>query len=272
MFVDLLLCSSMPNRISTQDYPVKSVGRALEILEAVADAGEGGITLTELAHAVDMAKSSTGSAARTLAHFGLVRIEQPGPRYHLGFALLRFGDLVLQHTSLSKIALPLLHELTEQTGLTARLATNDDGYPVFIERVDGRGAVRFHATLGQREAPHATGAGKVILAQLSPDDVERVLAEAGLPRHTSSTITSPEEFQLELDRVRLVGFGVDNEEESEGIVCVGAPIFDHQRHCVGAISLTGLKADMAEGDVGRLGGLVREYAERVSQILRGGRS
>ncbi|MDE3146303.1 MAG: helix-turn-helix domain-containing protein, partial [Acidobacteriota bacterium] len=165
----------MPNRISTQDYPVKSVGRALEILEAVADAGEGGITLTELAHAVDMAKSSTGSAARTLAHFGLVRIEQPGPRYHLGFALLRFGDLVLQHTSLSKIALPLLHELTEQTGLTARLATNDDGYPVFIERVDGRGAVRFHATLGQREAPHATGAGKVILAQLSPDDVDRVL-------------------------------------------------------------------------------------------------
>ena len=261
----------MPNISTTEHYPVKSVGRALEILEAVAVAGEGGLSLTELANEVKMAKSSTGSAARTLAQFGLIHIEQPGPRYHLGFALLRYGDLVSQHTSLSKIALPLLHELTEQTGLTARLAMNDQGYPVFIERVDGRGAVRFHATLGQRESPHATGAGKVILAQLEASEVARVLDEAGLPRHTASTITSLEEFYQELDRVRLVGFGVDNEEESEGIVCVGAPIFDHQRHCAGAISLTGLKADMSDGDVGRLGALVRQYAERITKILSGGR-
>jgi len=262
----------MPNTSTPADYPVKSVGRALEILEAVADAGEGGLSLTELAHAVKMAKSSTSSAARTLAQFGLLHIEHPGPRYHLGFALLRFGDLVSQHTSLSKIALPLLHELTEQTGLTARLAMNDNGYPVFIERVDGRGAVRFHATLGQRESPHATGAGKVILAQLPAADVTRVLDESGMTRHTTATITTPEEFHQELDRVRLVGFGVDNEEESEGIVCVGAPVFDHQHHCVGAISLTGLKADMSDGDVGRLGALVRDYAERVSKILSGGRT
>jgi IclR family acetate operon transcriptional repressor len=261
----------MPNRAPSSEYPVKSVGRALEILESVAEAGEGGLSLTELAHAVNMAKSSTSSAARTLAHFGLLHVEQPGPRYHLGFALLRFGDLVSQHTSLSKIALPFLHELTEQTGLTARLAMNDDGYPVFIERVDGRGAVRFHATLGQRESPHATGAGKVILAHLDTQSVGRVLEEAGLPRHTASTITSLDDFHQELDRVRLVGFGVDNEEESEGIVCVGAPIFDHQHHCVGAVSLTGLKADMSEGDVGRLGALVREYAERITKILSGGR-
>jgi IclR family acetate operon transcriptional repressor len=109
------------------------------------------------------------------------------------------------------------------------------------------------------------------LAQLDDVDVQRVLNEAGLPRHTPSTITSFEEFYQELDRVRLVGFGVDNEEESEGIVCVGAPIFDHQRHCAGAISLTGLRADMADGDVGRLGALVRDYAERVTKILSGGR-
>ena len=165
----------------------------------------------------------------------------------------------------------LFHESKAQLHARNTLTEGHDGYPVFIERVDGRGAVRFHATLGQRESPHATGAGKVILAQLDDVDVQRVLNEAGLPRHTPSTITSIEEFHQELDRVRLVGFGVDNEEESEGIVCVGAPIFDHQHHCAGAISLTGLKADMGDGDVGRLGALVRDYAERVTKILSGGR-
>jgi IclR family acetate operon transcriptional repressor len=261
----------MPNIERDSKYPVKSVGRALELLEVLAVAGENGLSLTELAAGVGMAKSSTMAAAQTLAHFGFLHIEQPGPRYHLGFALLRFGDLVSQQTSLSKVALPILHELSEQTGLTARFAVNDAGFPVFIDRVDGRGVVRFHATLGQRESPHATGAGKAILAQLDSTTVTAVIDEWGLPRHTASTITSRDDFLVELERVRLVGFGVDNEEESEGIVCVGAPIFDHHRQCVAAISLTGLKADLAEGDVGRLGGLVREYADRITKILSGER-
>jgi len=244
----------------------------MELLEAVARSGSDGLSLTELATAIGLAKSSTLASVNTLLHFGFLRANHPGPRYHLGFALLRYGDLVLQHTSLSAIALPLLHELNQHSGLTARFALNDDGYPVFIERVDGRGAVRLHASLGQRESPHATGAGKAILAQLDESVVLRVLDEAGLPRHTAATITTVPAFLLELERIRLMGFGVDNEEEFEGIVCVGAPIFDHQHACTGAISLTGLKRDMSEGDVGRLGAMVREYADRVTKILSGERT
>jgi IclR family acetate operon transcriptional repressor len=261
----------MPNTLSADRYQVRSVARAMEILELVASAGEQGLSLTELAQGVGLAKSSTIAAARTLAHYGVLRIDEPGPRYRLGLALLRYGDLVAQQTTLGKSALPLLHELTEETGLTARLALNDDGYPVFVERVDGRGAVRFHTPLGQRESPHATGAGKVILAQLDDAEVARVVEEAGLVRHTANTITSAGAFARELVRVRLVGYGVDNEEESEGIICVGAPVFDHQGRCVGAISLTGLKVDIPEGEVGRLGVKVRDYADRLSTMLKGGR-
>jgi IclR family transcriptional regulator, acetate operon repressor len=261
----------MPNEVVVDRYQVQSVARAMEILELVASSGESGLSLTEISHGVGMAKSSTIAAARTLAKFGLLQIDDPGPRYRLGMALLRYGDLVAQQTSLGKSALPLLHELTEATGLTARLATNDHGYPVFVERVDGRGAVRFHTPLGQRELPHATAAGKVILAHSPLTDATRVIDEAGLPRHTANTIIDRAELAHELERVRLVGFGVDNEEESDGIICVGAPVFDHAGACVGAISLTGLKVDIPEGDVGRLGNLVRETADRLTAALSGGR-
>jgi IclR family acetate operon transcriptional repressor len=260
----------MPNNFSNESYPVKSVGRAMELLEEVARAGESGMSLTELSQAIGMAKSSTSAAARTLAMFGMLHVEQPGPRYHLGFGLLRFGDLVSQHISLAKIALPFLHELTEKSGLTARFAINEGGYPVFIERVDGRGAVRFHTPLGQREQPHATAAGKVMLANMSANDVERILSSTGLPRYTAATITSRTEFDAELERVRMVGFAIDNEEESEGILCVGAPLFDHHRVCAGAISVTGLKADLPDSAVGALGALVREHALRISTIMSGG--
>ena len=113
----------------------------------------------------------------------------PGPRYVLGLNLLRLGDLVGQQTSIAELGLPTLRELTSVTGLTSRLAMNENGYPVFLERIDGEGSIRFHAPLGQREEPHATAAGKAILAEMNEQQVRDLIAEAGMAVHTSKTLT-----------------------------------------------------------------------------------
>jgi IclR family acetate operon transcriptional repressor len=257
----------MPNLDTSDRYQVRSVARALEMLEAVGESGETGLTLTEMAQRLEMAKSSTMAAARTLASFGFLRIESPGPRYHLGLALLRYGDLVAQMTSLGKIALPLLHELTEETGLTSRLAINEEGYPVFVERVDGKGSVRFHTPLGQRESPHSTGAGKAILAQLAEEEVLRIVRPEQLVAHTANSLTTVEAVLNELKHVQLVGYAIDNEEEAEGIICVGAPIFDYNGQCVGAVSVTGLKVDITQRVIGPLCTTVLTYAESISALI-----
>jgi IclR family acetate operon transcriptional repressor len=257
----------MPNLETSDRYQVRSVARALEMLEAVGESGESGLTLTEMALRLEMAKSSTMAAARTLASFGFLRIESPGPRYHLGLALLRYGDLVAQMTSLGKIALPLLHELTEETGLTSRLAINEEGYPVFVERVDGKGSVRFYTPLGQRESPHSTGAGKAILAQLAEEEVLRIVRPEELVAHTSNSLTTVDAVLSELKHVRLIGYAIDNEEEAEGIICVGAPIFDFNGRCAGAVSVTGLKVDITQRVIGPLCTTVLTYAERISALI-----
>jgi IclR family acetate operon transcriptional repressor len=236
------------------------------MLEAVGESGEGGLSLTEMAQRLDMAKSSTMAAARTLASFGFLRIETPGPRYHLGLALLRYGDLVAQMTSLGKIALPLL-QLTEETGLTSRLAINEEGYPVFIERVDGRGSVRFHTPLGQRESPHSTGAGKAILAQLGEEQVLRIVKPEDLVAHTANSLTTIDAVLSELKHVQLVGYAIDNEEEADGIICVGAPIFNYNGYCAGAVSVTGLKVDITQRVIGPLCTTVLAYSERISALI-----
>jgi IclR family transcriptional regulator, acetate operon repressor len=257
----------MPNLQTSDRYQVRSVARALEMLEAVGESGETGLTLTEMAQRLEMAKSSTMAAARTLASFGFLRIESPGPRYHLGLALLRYGDLVAQMTSLGKIALPLLHELTEETGLTSRLAINEEGYPVFVERVDGKGSVRFHTPLGQRESPHSTGAGKAILAQLAEEEVLRIVKPEELVAHTANSLTTVDAVLSELKHVQLVGYAIDNEEEADGIICVGAPIFDYNGQCVGAVSVTGLKVDITQRVIGPLCTTVLNYAESISALI-----
>jgi IclR family acetate operon transcriptional repressor len=155
--------------------------------------------------------------------------------------------------------------------MTARLAMNESGFPVFLERIDGEGSIRFHAPLGQREQPHATAAGKAILAYLGEHDARRVLGEAGMPRYTPKTLVDVNTLLNELERVRGEGYALDDEEEAEGVFCVGAAIFGHQGPCIGALSVTGLKVDVPLREVRQLGITVRDHADRVTLMLGGAR-
>ncbi len=185
----------MPNISGSVDenrYQVQSVARAANLLNVMADHGPHGFSVTEIADRLDVAKSTALALARTLTAAGLLRGVDPGPRYVLGLNFLRLGDLVGQQTSIAELGLPTLRDLSSVTGMTARLASNEAGYPVFLERIDGEGYIRFHAPLGQREEPHATAAGKAILAYLPEVDVRLLLAEAGMARYTPKTITDVE--------------------------------------------------------------------------------
>jgi IclR family acetate operon transcriptional repressor len=264
----------MPNNaelVSENRYQVQSVARAARLLNEIANQGPTGLSVTEIAERLGVAKSTALALARTLTEAGLLRGIDPGPRYVLGLKLLRLGDLVGQQISSAKLGLPTLRELSSVTGMTARLASNEGGYPVFLERIDGEGSVRFHAPLGQREQPHATAAGKAILAHLEEDEVRRILGDSGMPRYTAKTLTDIESLLIELERIRNVGYALDDEEEAEGVFCVGAAFFDHQRACVGALSVTGLKVDVPLREVHRLGSTVREHADRLTSMLGGAR-
>lgn len=265
----------MPNISGSVDenrYQVQSVARAANLLNVVANHGPHGLSVTEIADRLNVAKSTALALARTLTAAGLLRGVDPGPRYVLGLNLLRLGDLVGQQTSIAELGLPTLRDLSSVTGLTARLAMNEAGYPVFLERIDGEGNIRFHAPLGQREEPHATAAGKAILAYLPEVDVRLLLAEAGMARYTPKTITDVETLLGELERVRTEGYALDDEEEAEGVFCVGSAFFDHQGSCAGALSVTGLKVDVSLREVQQLGITVREHAERLTTMLGGTRS
>jgi len=265
-------CCSVPNRNVTDDrYRVQSVARAASLLELIADAGATGLGVTEMAQQLGVAKSTALSLARTLSAAGLLRTLDVGARYGLGLNLLRLGDLVGQQTSIGEIGMPALRDLSSATGMTSRLAMNENGYPVFLERVDGGGSIRFHAPLGQREEPHCTAAGKAILAQMDNERVQELISEAGMKIHTPKTLRSIDELISDLESVRREGFAIDDEEEADGVFCAGAPFFDHQGRCVGALSVTGLKVDVPVREVQQLGHVVSQHAARITAILGGSR-
>jgi IclR family acetate operon transcriptional repressor len=250
-------------------YTVRSVARALRLVEIVADGSPDGQTLSDLARELGAAKSTVLALARTLTGAGYLREIRPGPRYALGTALLKMGDIARQQLPLADVCRPLLEELANTTKMTSRIAVDDRGFPVFIDRVDGPGSVRFHAPLGQREIPYASAAGKAILATMTGQAVRDLCAQTGLRPRTAHTITDIDSLLDNLAVARRHGWAVDDEEDAEGIFCAGAAFFGHEGSCAGAVSVTGIKGDLPAWRVDELGRTVRDCADRISGLLGG---
>lgn len=93
------------------------------------------------------------------------------------------------------------------------------------------------ANLGFVESAHARASGKLLLAFASEEVRTAYLALNPLVPVTPRTIVQPEEFELELERIRLRGYAVDEEEFREGVSCVAAPVME-SGHAVSAYSVS----------------------------------
>jgi IclR family acetate operon transcriptional repressor len=252
-------------------YRVRSLGRALDILDLIARRGREGARLADLARDQVLSKAATYAILQTLLAHGFVADVGNGTsrRYRLGLSLARLGDLAVANIALVDAALPVLRELTAELGLTSRVAILDDGYAVVVGRVDAPGAVRFDAALGRRELPHCSAVGKALLATMPPEDVKAILDRTDRPRRTPHTITDISILMAELSVSARRGYAVDDEEDTEGVACVGSCVFDRTGAAVGAISVTGLKQRGWNGRREVLGKAVIRFAERISQLLGG---
>ena len=145
----------------------------------------------------------------------------------------------------------------------------DGPYAVVTARVDAPGAVRFASYLGKREYPHCTSAGKALLASLPPEQARALAVETGMPARTERTITDPDDLLRDLELSAVRGYTIDDEEDCEGVFCVGAAVYDRSGECVAAISGTGLKLNRPTWRMDELGLAIRDAADQITVALGG---
>jgi IclR family acetate operon transcriptional repressor len=256
-------------RTVDERYRVQSLGRALDLIEMIGARGKDGARLTDLARELGMSKAAVYALLQTLLARGFLSDFSEGAnrRYRLGLALARFGDMAVANISLADVAMPELRKLTAELGMTSRLAILDEGYAVVVGRVDAPGSIRFDAALGRRELPHCSAVGKALLSSLPQDEAQRILESAPLPRRTTHTVTAVPLLMRELALSQERGFAIDDEEDTEGVACIGSCVYTRGGSVAGAISVTGLKPRDWRNRLGELGERVRECAGSVSRQL-----
>jgi DNA-binding IclR family transcriptional regulator len=192
----------------------------------------------EVATKLKVAKSSAHDLMSSLAKLGFLNKTKDN-RYRLGWRLVTLSETLLATTELRKEAHPSLEDLATQYQETIHLAVLDDTQAVYVDKLEGKQAVRVELTsLGARLYAHCSALGKVLLAYRDEEDVKRIIQTAGLPRFTDNTITNEEELLQNLIKIRKQGFAYDLEEIMPDLCCVAAPIYDYSGNVIAAISMS----------------------------------
>jgi DNA-binding IclR family transcriptional regulator len=197
---------------------VQVISRAIEILRAL-QAAPGGLSQTELAARIGLARTTVHRILNALEDGGLVAAVKPRGRYRLGPEITRLADAARR--ALVAHIRPFLEELSRDLDETVDLSVLDHNQATFVDQVVAVHRLRAVSAVGESFPLHCTANGKAFLASLPPGRLATVLP-ATLPALTRHTITSAEVLNDEVDRVRREGVAYDREEHTEGICAVGA--------------------------------------------------
>jgi IclR family transcriptional regulator, acetate operon repressor len=238
--------------------------RGLLLLQFFAATGEA--TPAEAAKATGLSRSATYRIAERLRGWGFLELNPATEALRLGSEAVRLGMAALASLEVTRVAPSHLRELADRTEETVNLAVLDGDAVVYIHKEEGPLAVKMSAQLGSRRPLHCTALGKAYLAALAPEALGALLARLELTRFTANTITDAAALAAELDRVRRRGYAIDEEEVEEGVFCLGAPVRDHRRLPVAAISVAG-PAYRVRAKADRIGVLVAETSAAISRRL-----
>jgi DNA-binding IclR family transcriptional regulator len=110
---------------------------------------------------------------------------------------------------------------------------------VVIARTPAPGAFQLAERGGVVRPAHCTALGKVILAALRDDQLDRFLARVELTPVTPRSITEPRALKKDIDGVRRSGIAFDDGEFNPEVRCVGVPVKDFTGQVIGAIGISG---------------------------------
>lgn len=200
--------------------PIQVAGRLFAALEYLADNGPSG--LSDIAGAIGLNKSTAHRIMASLQYMGYVTQSEATSRYEATFKVVELANRLVTNADLSEKIRPHLKELSEETGETVHFVKLDGTDVVYIDKVEPEGEkVRMESRIGLRIPFYRSAVGKALAAAMPEPEVKRLWDACRIERTTPYTITDYAEFQEALSEVRRKGYALDNEENEQGVRCIG---------------------------------------------------
>lgn len=250
----------------TKGYFAPSVIKAFDILKLIASKREGA-GISEIAKALEMAKSTVHGMTSALEELGAVRRDPLTKRYTLGFTLFELGKAAFSQIELKDFARPFMQALMERTQSSVFLGVLNWDHVTILDVVEPSTKLKITSPVGTTIPLFAGAVGKVFLSMMEEQQVREILHSKGLTRYTDNSVTDMDRYMEEIQAVREQGFATDDEEYIAGVRAVAAPIVDGSP-VRSAIWAVGFKASLDEDRMAILTALTRETALAIRRKIQ----
>ncbi len=218
------------------------------------------LTLSEVAEIAGMPAATARRCLLTLEEHGYVM--RRGRSFLLRPKVLELGAAYLESMDIEHLTQTQLEDLARQTGDSAALSVLDGNDIVYVARTSVRTLVRLEAHVGSRFPAHVTSMGRVLLAGLPPDRLDRYFRTQQFRALTDRTVTEPRRLRQLVEECRRAGYSAVEDELAYGVVAVAVPVFDQQGRVVAALNSSSHSRRIAKAK------LVRERLAMLQQASR----
>lgn len=221
-------------------------------------------SLTDISKQLNMPPSSTYLILQNMLNRGYLETDRSGKQFRIGYKLFTIRSGYMRSSSLTgefnQIAEKIIQDLNETVSLSIRA----DNQLLYIGEKVSTHPLRFNPSLGNTLPLHATASGKILLADMTMEDLRDLYPTDQLEKVTNKTISSFSDLVKELEKVRKQGFGYNMGETVDGVHCVAGAVRDADNKAAASISIS-IPVVRITGEVwGNVHDWIRKACEELS--------
>jgi DNA-binding IclR family transcriptional regulator len=195
------------------------------------------LTSSELSRRANLPEASGYRLIQTLEEIGAVT-RGPKGRYRPGMLLVSLSQKVIVGDLMHEASSGIAEALAQRLDVTCHVGIFEAGMVTYVTKASTRISFALHTRPGAQLEAYCSGLGKVLLAELSDEELDNFIREGELVALTPHTITDKAQMRAHLDQVRKSGFAIDDREIQLDMCCLAVPIRDKDGKTIAALSCT----------------------------------
>jgi DNA-binding IclR family transcriptional regulator len=220
---------------------VPAVKRAAAILSLLANEGRP-MTLSQIAHAVDVLPGSCLQILRELAQARLLAFDAGHKTWRLGPGLVDLARAVMRQDPFAESAQAWLKEIADAHGMTAfATAATDEDHVACVALAQPPVAMSLNVTLGGR-VPLLSGAAGRCFAAFT--DYPKTRLRRAFAKVRWEIPVTFEQWLGEVDEVRRLGYSEDAGAFTRGVTTIAVPVFAQDDSVRGVIGVGVISAQL----------------------------
>lgn len=247
-------------------YNIPMLEKGFELLEYISQ-NPSGVTMKRMIENLTISKTTIFRLLISLSEMGYIYKNDQTSEYFLSKKMLRVGLAAIGEPNLVEQAMPLMRTLRDEVGEIVMLGVMMNNKAVLLEQIPGSYSFTFLTRPGTTFTTHTSVPGKIFAAFSGEYEREKIIEDIDFIRFNENTITCREDFELELAKVKELGYAKDLEEEVKGVNCIGVPIFNQFGNVTASLWTSGPSGRLTDEVILEIKDRVIDIANKISMTL-----